>query len=68
MHSLIDFDQIANAPGGTDIVMLLDQHQHDVSQEFQLNGDTLGEREQAGKGIAATAYRPSAHARRTRVR
>ena len=39
LHSLIGFDQTANAPGvGANIILLQDQHQHNISQEFQLAG------------------------------
>jgi iron complex outermembrane receptor protein len=45
LHSLIGFDQTANAPGaGANIILLQDQDQHNFSQELQIAGDTLGGR------------------------
>jgi iron complex outermembrane receptor protein len=52
LRSLIGFDQTANAPGvGANIILLQDQHQHSVSQEFQLTGTALGERVQWLTGL-----------------
>lgn len=36
LHNAIGFDQTANPPGQTNVILLQDQNQHTISQEFQL--------------------------------
>ena len=45
LRSLIGFDQTANPPGaGANVILLQDQHQRSLSQEFQLSGKGWGDR------------------------